>query len=155
MRTSFDRTLFFGGKREKGKKKKEKRTCEGKKKKKNPAGSLEGLSHTLLNLPRTFVRELKGINRRNPSVGGFTCEITAIFAVKANQSCRHNSARGRARRPWGSAAPRSVCSTMTTPEEDKLMAFSLGVSAETPSFEERTRGGSSARLRLRAWGFFW
>lgn len=83
--------FFFGGEREKREKKKEKRTCEGKK---NPTGSWEGFSRTLFNLPGTFVKELKGINRRNPSVGGFTWEITAIFAVKANQSCQHNSAAG-------------------------------------------------------------
>lgn len=34
------------------------------------------------------------------------------------------------------------------------MAFSRGVLASTSSFEERTKGSSSARLRLRAWVFF-
>lgn len=152
--------LVVKEKKEKKRKKREPARVK-KKEEKNPTGSWEGFSHTLLNLPQTFVKELKGINRRNPSVGGFTCEITAIFAVKANQSCRHNSVRGRAGRgwgrgrPWGTAAPRSVCSTLTTGEEDKLMPFSRGVSAETSSFEKRTKDASSARLRLCASGFFW
>lgn len=82
-------------------------------------------SHTLLNLPQTFVKELKGINRRNSSVERFTWDTSVIFAVKANQSYRHNSVCTR--RPWGSTAPKSVCNTLITLEEDKRIVFSHGI----------------------------
>lgn len=54
QRFPFDRTLFLVVK------KKGKKSCEGKK---IPL-ELQRFSHTLLNLPPTFVKELKGINRK-------------------------------------------------------------------------------------------
>lgn len=81
-----------------------------------------GFSHTLLNFPQTFVKELKGINWRNSSVERFTWDMLVIFAVKANQSYRHNSVCTQ--RPWGSTAPKSVCHALITLEEDKLIVFS-------------------------------
>lgn len=79
-------------------------------------------SHTLLNLPQTFVKELKGINWRNSSVERFTWDTSVIFA---NQSYRHNSVCTL--RPWGSTAPQSVCNTLKTLEEDKRIVFSHGI----------------------------
>lgn len=71
----FDRTLFSAVK----KKKRGGGSCEGKK---IPL-ELQRFSHTLLNLPPTFVKELKGINRKEFLCGGIYLRDSGNICCKS------------------------------------------------------------------------
>lgn len=82
---------------------------------------LEVFRHLLLNLPSTFVKELKQINPRDPSVVRLTWDLLVISATNGKSKVPDITASACGGGPSGSASPKSVCNALIARGDEAMV----------------------------------